>query len=260
MGVERLIQDDVVAHTSHETHTCVDKWDVEDENMAMKAEERLRACLARVRDDTTVLILHSGYDANGTCHTSESVYMSRLPPLSESDEASVDASSPPPPPPSSVSPPSTAASRVSFGAILDAVITDVDFLLLRRAWRRWLHQPDNTTMPAWISRALATVSANVTPTTHFLFGTECLVVVDGVLPPHILSALSRTTLPTRDGTGALVTRTSTNIIHVAGYLVDLASWVPETHTYQCVVSTDDGVSTPSIRTVHRRRLTERNRR
>lgn len=277
-----------------------------DDEEASQAVGRVQWCLGQVPHEARMIVLRDGYDLDGTVHLSEDVCLSRMtsellpsstdrdavppsatdadPPATDADDDhATDAEDNPPPTDaeddgvSKIEYLRPSSFTESMRSVLESVVEDVSTKLQRRALREWIrrhrdearrrHEKDDEE-PKWLRDAHALSHGVLGDHETGIVtrdGTRVVTLV-GVLPPTLLRALSRTTLPTTDGDTVAVLRpfASGNVVHVGRVLVDTATWNAEERTYVSPGRIANGLgpmrNLRNIRDIHRRRIAELNRR
>jgi len=167
--------------------------------------------------------------------------------------------------------PSRVPLRHAIRCVLDTVTEDVATKQLRRSFRAWMtaHRVDDE--PPWLTRAGTLTHSDLPEPTTRLRTNDGVVVLTliGILPPELLRALSRAVVPTIEGDAVPIVRSGASVVHVGRFAVDPSSWNAQAHTYTCTPSrTGDPTAglaptrnaLANIRTIHKRRAAEINRR
>lgn len=299
LGIEQVVTDASPDDVEGTIYTCLQRDATPpapfDEEEEQQARGRMQWCLGQIANDVRTIVLRDGIDLDGVVHHREDVRLSGMPlslvqprddesvssaATGEEDGAEDGAALVPetdPSPRASEDATETDAScvplRDAIRCVLDTVTEDVGTKQLRRSFRTWVtHHVDATPdEPPWLTRAeTLTHSDPPEPTTRLRTddGTVMLTLV-GVLPPELLRALSRTVVPTVEGDAVPIVRSASNLVHVGRFAVDPSSWDAQAHAYTCTPSRSGdptGGMAPvrnalaNIRTIHRRRAAEINRR
>ena len=170
----------------------------------------------------------------------------------------------------------TCAMRI----LIDSVVEDVDTKVQRRAFRSWRSEvrrcaptQEKEEEPTWLREAHDAFSPTSSSRPQPTFETYIedpdktrLLTLVGVLPPTLLLALARVSIPTSQGETVTVTRplSPTTVVHVGRYVVDTSSWDSSRQSYTCTGRTSSGMvparTFRNIRDIHRQRIAEFNRR
>ena len=219
------------------------------------SESEFRKTLTTLEDDIACLVLSEGVDADGAVHADEVVMFLRL-----------------------GTPPSD--------------VTSHPLLYHFQRWRQAKSSPYITSPassePAWLTNAGGAVTHAVdesvhtpsptpsesvdgevplhTPHTTFILtkGTdeeECVLILEGVLPPNVLLSLAQPNLavylPTEDGGAHVLLTRVRNAIWIGRYVVDVSTWIPEARAYHAILREHQSQIAPRRTVVEMHRLRRR---